>query len=390
MKPTLQRIFRHTLESLDLSIWLDPKVPRDLERVSVFAFGKAALKMAEVAGYGGIAVAPEVRRVPGYLVLPGEHPYPGPCSFAAGSALLAEASQLREHDTALFLVSGGGSAMVEESLRADLDVAAIHERLVTGGASIVEMNIVRKHISAFKGGRLAAAAAPARQITLYVSDVPAGHDDAVASGPTMPDPSTLQECRAIASRLGIALPHDLPETPKPGDPCFDRSEYCCVLSGVEAVRTLARHAADEGWEVATDLADRDQPVDAAVDRLLARLEQLKARHPDRTVAVVSGGEVDCPVTGDGIGGRNATFVLRCAQRIAGKRIAVLSAGTDGIDGNSPAAGAVADGETVGRGLDPWEFDARSDAYTFFQRLGDAVVTGPTENNVRDLRILVAY
>ena len=388
MKARLERVFRRTLVSLDLSIHLDPLVPRGLERVTVFAFGKAALKMAHVAGYGGFVVAPEVRPVPGYLVLAGEHPYPGPGSFAAAKTLLAEAESLGERDTALFLLSGGGSALVEQPLRDSLDLRAIHRRLVTGGGSIVEMNVVRKHLSAIKGGRLAAAAAPARQITLYVSDVPAGEEHAVASGPTMPDPSTMADCRVIAKRLGIDLPQGLPETPKPGDPCFDRSEYCCVLSSAEAVGALAREASQEGWKVATDLAP-EETVEDSVDRLLARLAEWKAQHPGRTVALVSGGEVRCPVVGDGIGGRNATFVLRCAQRIAGKTIAVLSAGTDGIDGNSPAAGAVADGRTARRGLDPREFDARSDAYRFFEHLGDAVVTGPTENNVRDLRILVA-
>jgi hydroxypyruvate reductase len=137
----------------------------------------------------------------------------------------------------------------------------------------------------------------------------------------------------------------------------------------------------------------DWPVEKAARFLLAQLDELRAMHSRQRVAVISDGEVSSPVTGDGIGGRNSAFVLACAEKIAGRKVAVLSAGTDGIDGNSPAAGAVADGETLARaltlGMDVWEAFARSDAYNFFLRLDDAIVTGPTGNNLRDLRVLIA-
>jgi glycerate 2-kinase len=155
------------------------------------------------------------------------------------------------------------------------------------------------------------------------------------------------------------------------------------------------HGAAEGLGFITccDNATDDWPVERGAEYLLAQLAELRSGHPSRRVALIADGEVSSPVTGDGIGGRNSAFALACVERIAGQRIAVLSAGTDGMDGNSPAAGAVADGETLSRaiaaGLDVRGSFQRSDAYTFFQRLDDTVVTGPTSNNLRDLRILIA-
>ena len=279
----------------------------------------------------------------------------------------------------------------------------MHRLLVTGGADIVDVNIVRRHLSGIKGGRLAAAAAPARQVTLYVSDVPADQPAAVASGPTMPDASTLQDVAAIIGRLGICdrLPpsvrqlieeNRLPETPKRGDAAFARSSWHCLLDNAVAVELIGKRAEQLGWLVETDVTVDDWPLADAVDALLARLEALAARYPQRTVCLVSGGELSCPVIGDGRGGRNQAFVLRAAQKIADSGIAVLSAGTDGIDGNSPAAGATADGTTMARaeqaGLSATDHERRSDSYAFFRALGDDITTGPTANNVRDLRLLV--
>jgi hydroxypyruvate reductase len=236
---------------------------------------------------------------------------------------------------------------------------------------------------------LAAAAWPARQVTLFVSDVPAGRDSTVASGPTMPDESTVAECREIMARYQMPLPatyrRDIPETPKPGDGYFDRSRYLALLSNQDGTVALADLARERGWRVEVDTSCDDWPLERAADHLLARLRAMPA-----PACVVSGGELSCPVTGNGIGGRNQAFVLYCAMQTTGERIAALSAGTDGADGNSPAAGAVSDGETCGRGLDARDFYVRSDAYSFFAALGDAIVTGPTGNNVRDLRLLVKY
>jgi hydroxypyruvate reductase len=185
----------------------------------------------------------------------------------------------------------------------------------------------------------------------------------------------------------------MPETPKPGDPAFRKSHFCLLL-GLDALFHPAHGAAEAtGCMTCCDNATDDWPVERAAEYLLAQLEDLRVRNPARRVAVIADGEVSCPVTGNGVGGRNSAFVLSCVEKIAGKKIAVLSAGTDGIDGNSPAAGAVADGDTLARataaGLDPRDAFQDSDAYTFFNRLGDAVITGPTGNNLRDFRILIA-
>ena len=319
------------------------------------------------------------------------------------------ANQLGRDDLFVCLLSGGGSAICEEPLHPDMsleDLRAFYEVLVTCGANIVEMNIMRKHLSRIKGGRLAQAAAPARQLTLYVSDVPPGEPSTVASGPTMPDESTCEDAYRTAEALGIRsrLPRSvlrrfkdrtLVETPKAGDPAFERSKWFCLLDNLAALDRLETRARGFGWVVERDLSVDDQPVRDAALSLVDRLQALQSACPRRTVAVTTGGELSSPVTGNGMGGRNQAFVLWAARVLAerGIRATVLSAGTDGIDGNSPAAGAIADETTINRaeacGMDAADFDRRSDSYRFFERLGDLIVTGPTGNNVRDIRMLVA-
>ena len=276
---------------------------------------------------------------------------------------------------------------------------------MTCGADIVEINTLRKHFSAIKGGRLAALAYPARQATLYVSDVPEGQDSSVASGPTMPDPSTIDDCYRIAKERDLMdrLPasirrmfdeRSISETPKPGDNRFETSSYHCLLSNSAAVAAVGRRAEEAGWQVEVDLSVDDLPVAVAADRLLARLQKLRTIDSRRPAAVITGGELSSPVLGEGEGGRNSAFVLDCVPKIAGRNIAVISAGTDGIDGNSPAAGAIADGHTLVRaekaGMDVEDYFLRSDSYSLFRTLGDALETGPTENNVRDIRLLTAW
>jgi hydroxypyruvate reductase len=220
----------------------------------------------------------------------------------------------------------------------------------------------------------------------------------------MPDDSTLEDCARILSRY--ELPAKLPaayrsvwaagpaETPKPGERYFGQSRYYCLLSNRDGVRILQQLARAQGWLVCADTSCDDWDYRRAADYLLGRLATLRAENPATPVAVVSGGELSCAVTGDGLGGRNQAFVLDCVAKIADERIIVLSGGTDGVDGNSPACGAVADGGTLARarvaGLEPEDFLRRSDAYHFFERLGDALIVGPTGTNVRDLRILLAY
>ena len=433
MRAVLLQLFQETLEQSSLGRVMAQKVLLDGDRlvaggaavnvatpdhILVAGIGKAAGPMCDAirpmlpAGRTSFVVVAPVQpshasdRVRTFV---GGHPYPNGQSAAAARHLLDTARGLGRRDLFICLLSGGGSAICEAPLDPGVtleDARAVFEVLVTCGGNIVEMNVVRKHLSLIKGGRLAVAASPARQLTLYVSDVPAGEPSSVASGPTMPDESTCEDAYRVAARLGIVrrLPasvrqrfeqRDLPETPKPGDEAFQRGQWACLLDNTDALASLESKARALGWVLQRDLSVDDQPVDAAADVLLDRLEALSRAHPGRTVAVTTGGELSSPVTGDGMGGRNQAFVLWASRKLAerGMSATVLSAGTDGIDGNSPAAGAIADQETVSRaraiGMDPEDFERRSDSYRFFKRLGDLIVTGPTGNNVRDLRMLVA-
>jgi hydroxypyruvate reductase len=281
----------------------------------------------------------------------------------------------------------------------------LHRLLVNCGAPIDEMNAVRKHLSAVKGGRLAAAAPAAMKLSLGVTDVPQGRESALASGPTLPDPTTVADaCRVIeryellpklpaAIRAKFERPGEIPETPKAGDPAFARAHFVMLLGMSDLFHHAHRAAEARDCVTVCDNTTDDWPIEKASDYLLGELARLRSARPGRRVAVIADGEVSSPVTGDGVGGRNSAFVLNCVEKIAGQNIAVLSAGTDGKDGSSPAAGAVADGRTLDRaraaGLSVPDYFRRCDSYNFFRTLGDAIETGPTHNNLRDLRILLA-
>lgn len=391
--------------------------------IRVVSFGKAAVEMAETAReilgeqgirLRGVVVGPSPAptfpdaRGSSFAVFQAGHPYPDEGSWKAADVVLEFLDGCSSNDLVLFLISGGGSALLEKPLDPSIslnDLRRFHEVLVTCGASIQEINVLRKHLSAVKGGRLAQRAAPAAQITLYVSDVPKHLPSMVASGPTMPDESTLEDCRRIAAQYGLLekFPRSIrvlfesrqiAETPKPGDTSFSRSKYHCLLSNRDGVEKLLELARETGIFAEADTSCDDWPIQRAADYLLQRLETLREQHCGRPVLLVSGGELSSPVTGGGQGGRNQAFVLDCVPRIAGKPVCVLSIGTDGIDGNSPAAGAIADGDSANRAgtlvLNPEAFLSRSDSYGFFEKLGDAMVTGPTGTNVRDLRMLLAH
>jgi len=390
-------------------------LPRD-GQVRLVAIGKAGSPMAQAAldalgtGVRGVVVVPHGTGVPGardgIAVVHARHPLPDAGSRRAAAAVRAALEGCTARDVVLFLLSGGGSALCEAPLDPAIpldDVAEFHRALVGSGLDIVAMNTLRKHASAVKGGRLARLAAPAAQATLLVSDVPTGRLDAVASGPTMPDPSTVADCRALLPRVADRIPPsyvallgspDLPEIAKAHEPAFARASFHCLLDDATAVAAARDRCRASGWIVEVDARTDDAPVADAAEHLLARLAALHRAHPGRTVAVVAGGELSCPVRGGGIGGRNQHFALHCALQIEDEPVAVLSAGTDGIDGNSPAAGAVADGTTCrrarARGLDPRAVLAAFDSHALFAALGDAIVTGPTGTNVRDVRVLVRF
>jgi glycerate 2-kinase len=433
VKQTALCIFQKTLAAIDIRATLARKLARDgpcielagtvfdlgkFREIVGIAIGKASFPMAEglckvlepdfsVAGIQ-VGPAPPPRELPGWKSFTGGHPIPNEHSFVAGRAILDRLSSCGEDTVIFFLLSGGGSALVEQGLDPSVtheDFQKLNYALVTCGAPIEQINVVRKHLSATKGGRLAAAAPRSLKLTLGVSDVPEGQESALASGPTIPDPTTIRDVERVARECNLVekLPAsvrrifergEIRETPKEGDPAFARAHFMLLL-GMHDLIHCAHHAAEvEGYVSLCDTAADSWPIEKAADHLLGQLEILKKNNCGRPVAIVADGEVSSPVTGNGIGGRNSAFALACVPKIAGKQIAVLSAGTDGIDGNSPAAGAVADGETMARALaanlEPGDFFRRSDAYNFFARLDDAILTGPTGNNLRDLRILLAH
>jgi glycerate 2-kinase len=432
MKKTAEHVFRHTLSAIDIPAALGRKLDRrgslisaggspeiDLRgfrEIVAIAFGKAALAMAQGLHEiltpefppDGILVVPAApsSSLAGWKTFVGGHPLPAAESFAAGKAILERLARCDERTLVFFLISGGGSALVELPLDSGVTLAdfqILHSALVGCGAPIEEINVVRKHLSATKGGRLAAAAARAMKITFAISDVPEGQETALASGPTVPDPTTVDDVERIVWEYGLLakLPgalrgtierRGLRETPKDGDAAFTRARFEILLREHDLMHAAHHCCEGEGFTCLVDTETDNWPLEKAAEHLLAQLEILKKENPRRRVAIFAGGEVSSPVTGDGVGGRNSAFVLACVPKIAGKKIAVLSAGTDGVDGNSPAAGAVADGETLARaaamGMDVGDFLRRCDAHGFFARLGDAVMTGPTGNNLRDLRILL--
>jgi len=380
-------------------------------RVFVVSLGKAAHTMAEAlearvgSSVEGIIASPvEARQIRGFRYFRGGHPTPTAESIEAAAAILKSLDSLDSSALVIFMISGGGSSIVEKPIDEGIsldDLTTTYRTLVNSGAPIAEINAIRKHLSAVKGGRLAQAAYPAQQVSILVSDVPDNTPDALASGPTMPDSTSIHDCERIVAKYDLVaqFPQSvadlfrqraLEETPKSDDPAFIRARWWTVLSNKVAVDEAAIAATRAGFAVEVDNSCDDWPSDRAAAYLVGRLRELRSRVS--RLCLLSGGEVTVAVRNGGVGGRNQQFALACAEQIAGEDITVLSAGTDGIDGNSLAAGAVADGTTLSRA------DAGAakraletfNAFPFFDALGDVVTTGPTGNNLRDLRILLAY
>jgi glycerate 2-kinase len=383
-------------------------------RVLVVSLGKAGHTMVEalatqvgssLEGIVASSVAPTTQ-VRGFRYFHGGHPSPNAESIQAASAVLRALEAQPASALVIFLLSGGGSSIVEKPIDDEIsldDLIATYRALVLSGATIAEINAVRKHLSAVKGGRMARATYPAQQVSLLVSDVPDNTPDALASGPTMPDSTTIEDCFRIAEKYELLRQfpqstrelfdrHALEETPKSDDPAFIRTRWWPMLSNQTAIEEATTAAERAGFIVHVDNSCDDWDYDRAADYLLGRVRDLRKQFSP--VCLISGGEVTVKVTNGGVGGRNQQFALVCASKIGAVNIAVLSAGTDGMDGNSPAAGAVADGSTVerarARGLDAHASLDHFDAYPFFKALGDAIEIGPTGNNLRDLRILLAY
>ena len=394
-----------------------------MKRLRILSTGKASVAMLHAwvkqfpvpAGCDvrGVLIAPKrPQEIPeGFEFYAGGHPVPNADSFAGATAALAmmqeAAREVANETLCVFLISGGASSMMELPLdpRLSLDDAiAFNQALVHSGASIVEMNCVRKHFSAVKGGRLGLAAGATTKVSLLVSDVPPAHLDALASGPSLPDPTTVEQCHAVidrydllkrfpeAVRLHFAV-GSLAETPKPG--AFS-SRAWKLLDGDELAEAALQGARKLGFHTVIDNACDDWRYDKAADYLLDRLRVLRRRHP--RICLISAGEVTVQVPEEAaahrsVGGRNQHFALYVATRLGSEDgpVAVLSGGSDGIDGNSDAAGAVVDERTAtGSNRDPALQALRKfNSSSWLASLGATIVTGPTGHNLRDLRILLA-
>ncbi len=340
----------------------------------------------------------------------GGHPLPNKASLNAAQRAFELLKQANDAQAIIiFLVSGGGSAMLEWPVSDDITLANLriaNKVLVNCGASIAEINSVRRAFSEVKGGKLAARAPNCDQVTLIVSDVPQGQEWNVASGPTLAPPSDAPNGRDVIDKYNQRdqLPPSIVRAidsvaASQHDEKTSLRQHFVLLDNNAALQAAAEAARAGGFvtEIASEISD--QPIEAGCELLLHRLEELRSAHRARSqpVCLISGGEFACPVRGDGVGGRNLETALRLAltmaKQPANKGWVALCAGTDGIDGNSSAAGAIADHTTITRaraiGLDAEDFLRRSDSYSFFQELGDAITIGPTGTNVRDIRLLLA-
>ncbi|MGI8896856.1 MAG: glycerate kinase type-2 family protein [Pyrinomonadaceae bacterium] len=441
LRRVAREIYQHALRAVDprkalrSAVNLDAPLLRICDTVfdtsarpiHIVAIGKAAPAMAitldDILDHtvtGGVVSAPDCPELHAlesgrWRVFAGGHPLPNQASLDAAQAafdLLRRAE--RERALVVFLISGGGSAMIEWPRDGRITLADLREanrQLVSCGASITEINAVRRALSAVKGGRLGERTPNTEQITLIISDTNRGDEASVASGPTVRphvnSPRSMDVVERYRHRL--FLPSSVlraiqeAEIDK-GHSDIPAGKHYVLLDNQSAIEAAAAEARQLGFAVEVAYDINEQPIEEGSTLLVSRVRALweQAGREQKRVCLISGGEFSCPVGGTGVGGRNLETVLRCAiefdkrqhlEDFASSHLVALSGGTDGIDGNSHAAGAIADESTIARGLSrglhPESFLENSDSFTFFNALGDAIVTGPTGTNVRDLRILIA-
>jgi glycerate 2-kinase len=387
-------------------------------RVLLVGGGKAGRPMAQAAASalagkvaaGAIAVPKgEGGSLDAVRLIETGHPLPDEGSREAAQAMLEVVSRAGENDLVIALISGGGSAMISAPPEgvSSSDKEEVFRLLLRSGADITEFNTVRKHLSRVKGGRMAQAAHPARVWALMLSDVPGDDPSVIASGPFSPDPSTYHDAKkilmertlydaipdAVRAHIEAGVSGRIPETPKPGDPALERVSLAVIGSNRVAIDAAADAARNEGVDTVRILPGflRGEARECARAFVEEMRKAEESAPPTRTVVLIAGGETTVKVLGKGKGGRNQEFVLSAAVEMDGMPgTAVLSCGTDGVDGPTDAAGAFADGTTVSRatalGLSPMAHLDRNDAYPFFQSLSDLVITGPTGTNVTDIAI----
>ena len=418
----LEELFAAAVAAAHPSTCLVPHLPVPPKggRLIILAAGKAAGSMTEVAErhylddrsvrpdrLTGLAVTRHGYARPTRLlpVIEAGHPVPDQASLDAALRTLALADAAQADDLVLVLMSGGASAnwIAPASGLALAEKQAVNRALLKSGAAIGEMNTVRKHLSRIKGGRLAAHAQPGRVVTLAISDVPGDDPAVIGSGPTVPDPTTLEEARAIVERRHLALPpaalralaDPTNESPKPGDTIFARTEYHLVARPADAFRAVEAKIATAGFEPVF-LGDRVEGEAREVAAAQARLAR-EIQAAGRRAVILSGGELTVTLRGNGHGGPNQEYALALAIGLAGAPgIAALAGDTDGTDGGGGSAddpaGALVDTTTLARakrlGLDPAAFLSDNDSTGFFARLGDLLTPGPTATNINDFRAII--
>ena len=392
----------------------------DFENIYIIGAGKACAAMAQavedVLGErlkGGIVNVKYGHALPLQKIQVNEagHPVPDEAGFRGAQQIADLLKQTGEKDLVFFLISGGGSALLPYpadglSLK---DKQQVTQRLLEVSATIHEINAMRKHISQVKGGRLARLAFPSTLISLILSDVIDDDLDTIASGPTVPDHSTFADCLRIVKKYDLRdkIPAavveilengargKVEETPKAGNPAFERTQNLIIGSNIQAVRAAKQKAEELGYNslILSSFIEGETREVAKVHAAIAR-EILETGNPvARPACVISGGETTVTIRGKGLGGRNQEFVLAAAIEIDGlEDMVILSGGTDGTDGPTDAAGAIADSGTMNRsrelGLDAKRFLRENDSYHFFKPLGDLIITGPTYTNVMDLRLVM--
>jgi glycerate 2-kinase len=337
------------------------------------------------------------------------HPIPDEAGVRGTQEIVRLLQGLGGNDLLIFVISGGGSALLplpQDGISLE-EKQRVTRMLLECGASIDEMNAIRKHISQVKGGQLAKVAYPATLISLLLSDVVGDRMDVIASGPTVPDESTFEDCMTIVEKYSLNLPDsvidllkrgmngELEETPKVGDPIFDKTFNLIIGSNILALKAAQHKAEKLGYNtlILSSAIEGETKEVAKIHTAIAK-EILATGNPiPKPACIISGGETTVTVKGTGLGGRNQEFVLASAIEIGGMRgTVILSCGTDGTDGPTDAAGAIADGLTVQiakkLGMQPVDYLRNNDAYHFFERLDDLIKTGPTNTNVMDIRLVM--
>jgi glycerate-2-kinase len=433
LREAAKRIFLRTLELLDLERIIKERIEvvdgtliiggeqiplSDHKEIVLIGFGKASIRMGAAVEailkehiIRGILVTNRRSsiKVKSRVVVAG-HPIPNANSFNAGKEILEMVRSCEKDSLIMFLISGGGSSLVELPFSDEVkleEIKDLNRILINCGATIGEINVLRKHLSLIKGGRLGFQARGCRSIALYVSDVNEDDLRSIASNPLLPDEASLEEFFRIIEKYNLltALPYSIyravsegriPEVPKAWDREGQVAFPLLLLQNSDALEIAAKVAKERGFEVEIDYSQAEGDYRSVSENQIRLMSNLRNTRPNKSICLISGGEVSCPVQGQGSGGRNQEYVLYSASQLAISGIdeaAVFSCGTDGVDGNSFATGAVADPETIRNaerlGLSVSQYLRTNDSHSFFREMGGMVVSGPTENNVRDIRIMLA-